>query len=303
MINKRLLFTFLGVAWMFTIHISVSLAQELEPRSLTNLPLGTNFAVAGYQYTSGNLLFDPTAPLEDVQARLNSFVLAYARSINLFGLSAKVDAVLPYGIGNWDGLYTGIDTATFRSGFADLRARLSVNFIGAPALEMTDYANYKPDLISGISVQLFMPTGQYFEDRLINLGTNRWIVKAQWGIAKYFNSFILEFYTAAWLFTKNNSFWGGNTVTTQPLFTFKTHGIWTFNNRTWLAGSLGYGIGARGTINEDQKENRISTLRFALNYAIPLGRQHTIKFVGTSAIRFERGPDIDAISVLYQYRW
>ena len=77
----------------------------------------------------------------------------------------------------------------------------------------------------------------------------------------------------------------------------------TFNNRTWLAGSLGYGIGARGTINEDQKENRISTLRFALNYAIPLGKQHTIKIVGTSAIRFERGPDIDALSLLYQFRW
>jgi len=36
-----------------------SYAQELEPRLLTNLPVGMNFALVGYGYANGNILFDP----------------------------------------------------------------------------------------------------------------------------------------------------------------------------------------------------------------------------------------------------
>ena len=87
-------------------------AQELEPRGLTNLPLGTNFMVGGYAFAGGNILFDPALPLEDTKAQLHTIVGAYVRAINFFGLSSKVDAVLAYGIGEWEGIYTGIDTTT-----------------------------------------------------------------------------------------------------------------------------------------------------------------------------------------------
>ena len=148
-------------------------AQELEPRGLTNLPLNTNYFVVGYGYASGNILFDQSLPLDDTKAQLNTIVGAYVRSINFFGLSSKVDAVVAYGIGNWNGVFTGIDTTTFRSGFADLRVRFSFNFLGAPAMSTSDFGEYNPENIAGFSIQIIAPTGQYFPDRLINLGTNR----------------------------------------------------------------------------------------------------------------------------------
>lgn len=230
-------------------------------------------------------------------------MIAYARSIKIGKLSGKIDAIVPYGISNWDGLYQGIDTATYRSGFADMRIRVSVNFLGAPPLDMKSYADYKPDLISGFSLQVYAPTGQYFPDKLINLGANRWIFIPQWGIAKYFERLILEFHSSIVLYTDNNSFWGGNYVKTNPLIAFKLHGIWTFKNKTWLAVSAGYAIGSRGYINDELKDNRISTARFAFNYAIPIARKHTIRITGTSAVRFERGPNFDALTLSYQYRW
>ena len=134
-------------------------AQELEPRALTNLPQGTNFIVAGYGYANGNVLFDPALPLEDAEAQLNTLVVAYARAINIWGLSGKVDAVVPYGIGEWTGIFTGIDTATTRSGFGDLRFRISFNFLGAPALKREEFNTYSPDKISGFSILFIAPTG------------------------------------------------------------------------------------------------------------------------------------------------
>ncbi len=82
-------------------------AQELEPRSLTNIPVGTNFILAGYGFSKGDILLDPTTPIEDLNARLHAFVGAYVRSINFFGLSSKVDIIVPYAIGDYSGLYQG----------------------------------------------------------------------------------------------------------------------------------------------------------------------------------------------------
>jgi hypothetical protein len=41
-------------------------AQTLEPRSFSNAPVGMNFAIAGYGYSSGSVAFDPAVPLTDL---------------------------------------------------------------------------------------------------------------------------------------------------------------------------------------------------------------------------------------------
>jgi hypothetical protein len=278
-------------------------AQELEPRALTNIPTGTNFIAGGYGFASGNILFDPALPLEDTNAKLNTFIAAYVRSINIFGLSGKVDVVVPYGIGDWMGIFTGIDTTTSRSGFGDLRLRMSINFIGAPALKREEFSSYKPKNISGISLQVIAPSGQYFPDRLINLGSNRWVFKPQWGFSKIINNWILETYLSVWFFTKNKDFWGGNELRQKPLYAIKGHFIRKLPKNMWTALSVGYAIGGRGYINDELKDNRVATMRLGLVYALPVGQQHTLKLIAFSGIRFEHGSDFNSISLLFQYRW
>ena len=285
------------------LRINSVYSQELEPRALTNIPVGMNFAFAGYAYSQGNLLFDPALPLEDTDAKLHMLIGAYARSINFFGLSGKMDLIVPYGIGDWTGRFTGIDTATSRSGFADIRFRLSFNFLGAPALKASQFRDYSPGRISGFSLQVIAPTGQYYPDRLINLGTNRWTFKPQWGYAWNFEKWIWETYASAWIYTKNKDFWGGNELRLNPLFALKLHGIRKLKKGNWFALNVGYGIGARGYINDERRDNRISTIRLLAVYAIKLGKNHTLRIDATSGIRFEKGADFNAIGLSYQYSW
>lgn len=278
-------------------------AQELEPRALTNIPVGMNFAVLGYAYANGNILLDPSLPLEDLEANLHTVVGAYLRSINLFGLSGKVDVVVPYATGDWTGIYTGIDTATSRNGFGDVKVRLSFNFLGAPSLKVSEFGGYKPEKISGFSLQITAPTGQYYSDRLINLGSNRWVFKPQWGFSRNYSKWILESYLSVWLFTKNNDFLDGNKVSQNPFYAAKIHGIRKFNNRSWLALDAGYGIGGITYVNNELRDSRISTFRFGATYAVPIGRLHTIRLSAISAVRLEKGPDFTALTLSYQYRW
>ena len=52
-------------AWPF----GGALAQDLEPRLYTNVPVGMNFLGAGYGYSEGNVLFDPAVAFENAADR------------------------------------------------------------------------------------------------------------------------------------------------------------------------------------------------------------------------------------------
>ena len=60
-----------------------------------------------------------------------------------------------------------------------MRLRLSVLLAGAPAMTPQQFAKSPRRPIVGTSLTLAIPTGQYYQDRLVNLGTNRWALTAQ----------------------------------------------------------------------------------------------------------------------------
>ena len=105
-------------------------AQELEPRAINNLPLGTNFAIGGYNFAQGNLLLDPALPIKDLNSNIHSAVLGYVRSISFFNLSAKVDAAIPYVLGDWKGNVDGNSGFRTINGFGDLRLGFLLIFWG-----------------------------------------------------------------------------------------------------------------------------------------------------------------------------
>lgn len=278
-------------------------AQELEPRSISNAPIGTNFFALGYGYASGNVLFDPSLPIENVNAKTNALIAAYVRSFDLFGMNAKFNVILPFASGDWEGLYEGIDSSASRTGMGDMSFGLSVNFIGAPALEAKDFKNYQQKTIVGGSVQLIAPTGQYYPDKLINLGSNRWAFRPQLGVSRRVHTWYFEFFSNVWLFTNNNSFWNGKTLKQNPIVTLKTHIIKSFENGVWIALGAGYAVGGRSYVNEVKKEARISTIRTGFIAAIPIHPKHTIKLTAIVAKRIKHGADFNAFSVGYQYMW
>ena len=53
----------------------VAEAQELEPRAYVNTPVGLNFIAVAYLFSSGNILLDPSLPIEDLQAKLHLVVV------------------------------------------------------------------------------------------------------------------------------------------------------------------------------------------------------------------------------------
>ena len=278
-------------------------AQELEPRNLVNIPVGTNFIVGGYGYGRGNILLDPSIPLDNFEGSLHTFAAAYLRSINFFGLSGKVDIVLPFGTGDWNYSLEGQEESDYANGFGDMRVRLSVNFLGAPALNFKEYADYMQKTVMGCNIQSIVPTGSYKSSQLPNLGSNRWAFKNQFGISHSMNKWIMEAYLALWLFTPNTNYLNGNELAQNPFLGIKTDIIRVFKKGMWLSADFGYGVGGTSKVNGVDLKTHISTLRFGLTYALPVAENHSLKFTAVSGVRLERGADFDAFGIAWQYRW
>jgi len=278
-------------------------SQELEPRSMVNLPVGTSFAMAGYGFASGNILYDPAVPLENVNAKTHTLVGAYVRSVNFFGMAAKANVILPFAAGDWDGNFQGVDTATSRTGMGDLRLGFSFNFLGSPALSRAGFKDYEQKTISGFSLQIVVPTGQYFEDKLVNIGSNRWAFRPQFGISHRINTWHFEMALNAWFYTENHSFWDGSSMKQKPIGTIKMNMIKSFDNGIWVSLGAGYAKGGRVYLNDEKRDSNISVMRLGVISTFPIHPKHSLKLSALTAVRFEQGADFDALSIAYQYMW
>ncbi len=279
-------------------------SQELEPRALTNLPKELNFVGLAYAYASGNTLLDPSLPLEDFDGRISSLILAYVRAIDFFGKSGKVDVILPFAGGDFTGIFENTSFEDSYTGFGDIRVRASVNLTGAPSISAKDFSEYKQKTITGLALQLIIPTGKYKKEQLPNLGSNRWSLRALYGLSRNYDNWVLEAYVGAWLFSDNKEFLGDNTLSQSALWIAKGNIIRSFKKKgMWLAFSMGYGYGAESFINDIERDATISQLRLGLTYSLPINPSHALKFTVASGIRFQEGSDFDVFGVSYVYAW
>ena len=141
------LITCAGLYWLAALNISF--AGDLEPRRWSHLPVDTNFAGIGYIHTDGDIGFDPILKIEEATVEADTAVVSYLRSFDLLGNTARFDIRLPYQHAHWEGLLDGSPASATREGLADPRFRLSINFIGAPALKGKEYLARSASISAG----------------------------------------------------------------------------------------------------------------------------------------------------------
>jgi hypothetical protein len=282
---------------------SAARAQEIEPRAYSNAPVGVNFLIAGYAYTRGGLAFDPSLPLKDPDLRTHSAVLAYARVLDLGGLSGKIDMIVPYTWLSGSADYAGETVQRRVDGFADPKFRLSVNLYGAPALTLKDFAAYRQDLILGASLQVSAPTGQYDDSRLVNIGTNRWSFKPEVGASQALGPWTLEAAAGATLFTDNHDFYGDTSRSQDPLYSLRGHVIYSFGSGIWASADASYFTGGRTTIGGKLNDDRQDNWRVGGTAALPVFASTSVKLSASNGVSARTGNNYDLIGIACQYRW
>ena len=299
---KSLIFLILSTFFVASGFHSVY-AQDLEPRAYTNIPKGVNFIVAGYSYLTGGVLFDPAVPLDNAHIKINGSLFAYARSINIGGLAGKFDVIMPYGWLSGTADYQGQTMSRDVSGLADTRLRMSVNFIGAPSLPISEFKDYKQDLVIGASLQVYVPTGQYDPDKLVNIGTHRFTFKPELGISKTLGQLVLELTGGAAFYTTNHDFYQGKTRSQAPIGSLQGHVNYNFTPGIWVAVDGTYYWGGRTTVDGEVGNDLQKNSRLGLTFALPVNMHHSLKFTFSTGVSTRTGTDFNAIGLFWQYRW
>ena len=278
-------------------------AQEIEPRAYSNAPIGVNFLIAGYAHTRGGVAFGPSLPITNPELNTSSAVIAYARVLDLWGMSAKFDATLPYTWLSGTADFRGETVTRKVDGFANSAFRLSINLYGAPALTLKEFADYKQDVIIGASFRVVAPWSQYDDSKLINIGTNRWSFKPEVGISKAIGPWTLEGKAAATIYTDNDDFLGGNTLSQDPLYSLQAHLIYGFRSGIWASVDATYFTGGRTTINGATNSDLQQNWRVGGSLAFPVDRENSIKLYVSSGVSARTGNNFDLVGVAWQYRW
>lgn len=277
--------------------------QDMEPRAYSSVPTGTNFLIANYTRTSGSVLLDPSLPITNVKAAINTGIFAYDRTFDLLGQAATAAIALPYDDGQVSGDVFTQGRLVSRSGVGDLRLRLTANFIGNPALSPGDFAQRSATTTAGASLTVVAPTGDYNPAHLVNIGSNRWAFRPDIGISQPIGNWFTDAAAGVWLFTDNHDFLQGHVSGEAPLLVAQAHVGYNFRPGLWIALDGIYLSGGNSSLDGVSGRDAQSVWRSGLTVSLPVANGISTKLSWATWLTAHNGGSYNTIGITLQYRW
>ncbi len=280
-----------------------AVAQELTPRAYWPAPTGTEVLFAGYGYQTGDIVTNPALPIVDVDSRIHKVALGYQKTLDLWGRTTNFRVEVPWADGTTDGTVDGLAQRREVSGLGDVSATLSVNLTGAPAMDIEAFQEFraKPRPILAASLKVLAPTGQYDEDRVVNIGTNRWAVRTRLGyIQPLPGKWVMELSLGSWFFQDNDDFLG-QTLSQKPLVSVDASLVHRFGPGFWASLDGTFYFGGRTDIEDVGRADFQRASRTGISVAYPFGGRHVLKGSYSTGVTVNVGGDYDILSMTYLF--
>ena len=274
--------------WMVFITIlfpTIVDAQQDGPRGYMLSPEGvhglilTNYAIQANQSPEDDLVL----PNSDVTTYLS--VPQYAHPLKVFGNFASLFLAQPAGYVSGSvkiGQQTFSNTS---SGFGDTAFGAMIGLVGMPALPIDQYITYKPGFSLSAVATAVAPTGEYDQNNIFNLGTNRWMFRAalpmSYSLGKSFvdpKLTTLEVMPAVTFFTANNEPFGADRQTQDSLFQVEGHITRNLTSNLWVSADAAYFYGARSFTNGIDDQNTRMSFNLAGTVAYNLSASTQLRF-------------------------
>ena len=257
----------------------------------------------GIMHTDGDIVPDPSLPLTGVDSSITSGVLGYLRTLDLFGRTAHV--ILEQAYANGETAAKGDDLGKIErdySGHGDFAATLAVNLMGAPAMNREQFAQLRrnPRPILGASVKVVAPTGDYNENKLVNVGANRWAAKFDLGYITVLRpKWLLEIEAGVWVFEDNDDFLG---VTREQgsIKSLELHLVHRFAPGFWASLDVNGYRGGQSTVGGQRRNDLQRDSKLGATLVFPIARKHAIKLAYSTGSINDSDEDFDLYQLSYQ---
>jgi len=286
---------------MLSLVATGATAQELSPRAYWPAPKGTKVAVVGYSYSWGDVATDPSLPVFGVDSDINTVLVAYLQTFGWWGRTTNLLVELPYTWGTTVGTFLDEPTRRDFSGIGDLGITLSVNLLGGPSMTPADFQAFRddPHPILGASVKVLAPTGDYDADKAINVGANRWALKAEVGYAQPIRRrWVAELELGTWFFGDNNDFLGV-TREQDPVLAAELHVVRRLKPGFWASLDLNFFTGGQSTVGDELRADLQRNSRIGGTIVVPIRGRHGIKAGYSTGVVTESGGDFATFLLSY----
>jgi hypothetical protein len=281
-----------------------ALAQDLEPRAYSASPVGVNFLVVSFSRSTGSVVFDPSLPLSDVHATVNGAAAGLGHTFNLFGKLGLLSVATPYVLGDVTGNVGDARREVTRSGLADSRLRLSANLRGNDAMSPREFAAAPRRVVLGTSLTVTMPASQYDSAKLINIGTNRWSLKPEFGVSVPRGHWDLDAYVGGWIYFDNPDAYPGGAVRSQdPILTIQGHASYTIRRGFWVAGDATWYRGGSAQTGGGTPSTPLNNARVGVTMSLPVRNRFALKAAYTSGVVERTGTNFRTVSIAWQTVW
>jgi hypothetical protein len=298
----------LVVGLLFLTGTVPTFAQDVEPRRWTPLPVSTSVVGAGYVYTSGEIAFDPVLRVEGATLNARTWAFSFLHAFDAFGKLARVDVLLPQQHARWKGLLNGEPREVERRGLADPLIRVSVNFLGPPALDAKGLRAYQAAhpvyTVAGMGLAVTVPLGEYQRDKLLNLGQNRFVIRPQLGVVHRRGPWSYELTGSMLFFTDNTAFYPNQTRAQDPMFALQGHVVYTADRGWWVSVGAAHDGGGESSVDGVRKHDSKRDFLYGISAGAPVSRRSSIKvgYVGSRTDE-EVGADTDSLAVAFSIRF
>jgi hypothetical protein len=281
----------------------VAAGQELEARAYAPNPVGARFLVMSWSHSEGDILLDASAPIQDFEIGADSYAAGVGGTFAVLDRLASAAIIVPYIEATATGLVNEVPERVDRTGMGDLRLRLTLSLLPGSAQDVATFMRAPPDRTLGVSMVVSVPTGEYFPDKLVNLSTNRWAVRPEFGGSRRFGRWSIDGSLGVWLYGDNDEFLGDQQRSQDPLPTLQGHLSYTFAPRLWLGASGTWYTGGTTSVDGVSDHNRQGNSRAGLTLAIPVGQQNSIRLAWSTGVTARFGGDLTTYSLTWQYLW
>jgi hypothetical protein len=279
-------------------------AQFTEAHNYDNTPVGLNQIELAYGYARSDASIDTSLIVEGARFSLNQGTVSYLRTFGVLQHLAWVEASVP--VAGLGGSINGTNIHGSATGAGDSSYTVSALLKGGPALNVAQFADYKPTTIIGMSLTISAPTGQYDPNRLLNLGSDRWSFKPEIALSQPFGreqKWQCDLYAKTYFFTDNTSYRGTQILRQDPLPAFEGHLSYSFLNNLWASVDGFYSFRGDTQVNGVSQDSTQKNFILGSEVSMSVTAQHTLAVQFGKALVHENGPAYTGFVVKYSYTW
>lgn len=274
-------------------------------RDWQNTPTDLNMVFGYYNRLDTNTPIDTSLPITGLSLNADLYLFRYARSFGIDGRNSAIQFIQPYA-----DISASFDNAQFFSGtkhnggMGDTQVVFAHNFFGGPALTAAEFANWTPETFLTGAFWLTMPTGDYDKDRIINIGSNRWVFKPEIGFGTPIGPTWLEINTYVSLFGDNKDYHGNSKLEQKPLYAIEGHYSYTINRALWVSLDATYNRGGESKIDGDWQDNKQENGLLGASLGFMLTPQFGGLLAYSDTVSERTGsPDVNTWTFRLQYVW